>query len=340
MFRSNPPSPFDPLDLDWLDEPPEARLRLRDDDARSVLNRNDDPAMDFRWSLNPYRGCFHGCAYCYARPTHNYWDLGAGTDFERVLIVKRRAPELLRQAFERPPWTGEKILMSGNTDCYQPIERQLGLTAACLRVCRDYRNPVAIITKGALIARDVALLAELHRTAFVTVTFSIGLLDPRHARALEPWAPPPTLRLRAMETLAKAGIPVGVLVGPLIPGLSERQVPAILRAARDAGASWAGQALLRLPEPVDVIFQQALQAALPLRAAGVMARLHRMRGGLLQGRRPGQGVEWKLCQDLFALHHQRLGFGDSPQVPRPSPFRRPGGGVQQDLFSGRAQKQR
>ncbi len=334
MFRYNPPSPFDPTSVDWLGEPPDATLDVRIDDARSILSHNDGPDLPFNWSVNPYRGCFHGCTYCYARPTHNWWDLGAGTDFERVLLVKPRAAELLAAAFERRSWPGELVFFSGNTDCYQPLERTWGLTRACLEVCLDYRNPVSVLTKSALVARDADLLADLARKAHAHVTVSIGIWDVRHAKAVEPWAPPPKLRLRAVEALARAGVPVGVFIGPVIPGLSERDIPKILRAARDAGARWTGKALLRLPEPVDLIFEDSLFRALPLKAAGVLARLHRIRKGrVADWSMDGEvGPEWQLIDDVFHLYRDRLGFEDAPRPPEVSPFSRPSERRQLGLF--------
>lgn len=339
MFRerANPPSRFEDVHVAWDDEAPPARLHVYDDDSKSILAKNDSPDLPFTWSLNPYRGCSHACLYCYARPSHEYLGFGAGTDFETRILVKRDAARLLAAAFDAPSWKGERILFSGNTDCYQPLEWRYGLTRACLEVCLRYRNPVSLITKSNLIERDVALIADLHRAAGVRATFSIPYFDPALARAVEPGAPTPARRLRAMRALADAGVPVGVNVAPVIPGLNDREIPAVLKAARDAGASWAGCILVRLPGPVAPWFETRLRDALPTRADGVMARIRRTRGGRLNdpsfgSRFEGEGAEWAATEALFALWEKKLGFGAWPEGEGPSPFRRPGAGVQMGLF--------
>ena len=185
---SNPPNPFDSQHRELLEPAPVAKLMVYEDETREILSRNDSPDLPFRWSVNPYRGCFHACAYCYARPSHEYWGFGAGTDFDTKIIVKEDAPRLLRRAFEKPSWCGELIVFSGNTDCYQPVEASYGLTRGCLEVCADYRNPVGIITKGALVLRDLDLLRRLHREAWVRVYFSIPFTSNDMARKVEPHA--------------------------------------------------------------------------------------------------------------------------------------------------------
>ena len=210
----NPPNPFESLHRDFLEPAPHVALQMFEDSPRDILSRNDSPDLPFRWSLNPYRGCFHACAYCYARPTHEYWGFGAGTDFESKIIVKREAATLLRRTFEKPSWKGELILFSGNTDCYQPLEASLELTRACLEVCAEYRNPVGIITKGLLVLRDVDLLRRLQQEASVHVYFSIPFSDDEVARKVEPHAPSSRKRFEAMATLAQAGIPTGISLSP------------------------------------------------------------------------------------------------------------------------------
>ncbi|MFO0747044.1 MAG: radical SAM protein [Myxococcota bacterium] len=232
----NPPNPWISTVVEHLGAPPEAELSVFVDSSRAALARNDSPDIDFRWSVNPYRGCYHGCAYCYARPSHQHLDLGAGSDFERKLIVKPEVASLLRDQLEHPRWKGELIMFSGNTDCYQPLEASWGLTHACLEVCRDYRNPVGIITKSTLIERDVELIAEMAREGHAGITVSILWdADGARHRALRAHARAPHEDAAAP---GRAGIPVGkVNVAPIIPGLNDGDIPAILEAARrDAGA--------------------------------------------------------------------------------------------------------
>ncbi|HET9312763.1 MAG TPA: radical SAM protein, partial [Nitrospira sp.] len=236
---SNPPNPYESRHRELLEPASSARLELYDDETREILSRNDSPDLSFRWSVNPYRGCFHACAYCYARPTHEYWGFGAGTDFESKIIVKRHAPALLRRAFEKPSWKGELIVFSGNTDCYQPIEASLELTRSCLEVCAEYRNPVAIITKGVLVLRDLDILKRLQQEAWVRVYCSIPFTDDEVARRVEPQAPTTRKRFEAMARLSDAGIPTGVSIAPIIPGLNDEDIPDLLHRARQAGARQA-----------------------------------------------------------------------------------------------------
>lgn len=334
---TNPPSRFEEMHVEYDEEAPPARLRVYDDDSKSILARNDSPDLPFTWSLNPYRGCSHACIYCYARPSHEYLGWGAGTDFDTRIVVKRNAAALLAAAFDAPSWEGEPILFSGNTDCYQPLEHRLGLTRACLEVCLRYRNPANLITKSNLIERDVDLLVDLHRAARVHVTVSIPYFDPTLARAIEPGAPTPARRLRALRTLADAGLPVGVNVAPVIPGVNDKEIPAVLRAARDAGATRAGLIMVRLPGPVAPYFEQRLREALPLRAAGVLARIRRARGGRLNNpefgaRMRGDGEEWAATERLFRVWCDKLGYASWPSWDGPSTFRRPGHGSQLALF--------
>ena len=335
--QDNPPSRFEPTHVEWEGPAPEVQYTAIEDHSRSILSENRSPDLPFRWSLNPYRGCFHGCAYCYARPSHEYLGYGAGTDFQTRLLYKPGAANLLTEAFEKPSWRGELVLMSGNTDCYQPLEIRLGLTRACLEVCRDYRNPVGILTRSTAIRRDVDLLAELHERAWAGVTFSIPFLDPVLCRKIEPGAPPPAQRLAAMKALAEVGIPVGVNVAPLIPGLNDTEMVSVLQAAKEAGASWCSTILLRLPGPVAPWFESQVRAAFPDRADSIMARIRRARGGALNqsgfgARMRGTGPEWEATMQLFRLTRTRLGFGEPPR-PAKGTFRRPGRGVQGELFS-------
>jgi len=314
----NPPNPWQSTHVEWIDAPP-ARLQVYHEEAKSILSRNDSPDLPFRYSLNPYRGCFHACAYCYARPSHMYWDFGAGTDFERKIVVKTNAPELLAKTFERPGWKGELIVMSGNTDPYQPLEASYELTRACLDVFLRYRNPLSIITKGALIRRDVDLLAELARQVSLHVYVSIPFVDGAMARAIEPSAPSPRVRFEAVRALSDAGVNTGVSVAPVILGLNDDQVPAILEQAHAAGARRAFRTLLRLPGPVEPIFVDVLRNAFPLRAERVLNAMRAERGGTLsattsEGRMEGSSPRWKMVSRLFDTTCRRLGI-DAGEVP-------------------------
>jgi DNA repair photolyase len=342
---ANPPNRFLSTHVAYDDDAVATTpLELLDDASKTILAHNDSPDIGFEWSVNPYRGCVHACAYCYARPTHEYLGLGAGTDFDSKIVVKRRAPELLREAFDKPSWKGGLVVFSGVTDCYQAPEAQLKLTRACLEVCAEYRNPVAIITKAPLVERDVDVLQALARDARVHVRVSVPFIDKAHARALEPFVATPERRLRTIETLAKAGIPVGVNVAPVIPGLSDEQVPKILEAAREAGAAHASYVMLRLPGAVATVFEERLRAAFPERAERILNRVRDTRGGALyqpqfmvRGR--GTGEHADMVARLFATSVRRLGldrvsFGaDGAGGEEGTTFRRPPRpGAQMPLF--------
>jgi DNA repair photolyase len=334
---ANPPNPWTSQHTELLGASPPAALQVYEEDARSIVAENQSPDIPFRWSLNPYRGCFHGCAYCYARPTHQYLGFGAGTDFERRIVVKRNAAALLRQKLQHRAWKGEHLVFSGVTDCYQPLEASYRLTRACLEVCLEFRQPVGVITKGALVERDVDLLGALAEHGAATVFVSVPFAEAEESRRIEPFVSLPERRLRAVRALADAGVPVGVSVSPLIPGLNDHQVPAILEAARDAGATQAFHVLLRLPAEVEQVFSERLREAFPLRAEKVLSLLRQMRGGRQNdarfgSRMRGEGARYQLISDLFARTAERLGM----TAPRPpaaaSPFRRPH--QQQGLFGG------
>jgi DNA repair photolyase len=274
----NPGNRFERFRVEYEEGAPDAELQIYDDASQSILSENDSPDLGFRYSVNPYRGCLHGCAYCYARPSHEYLGFGSGTDFERRLLIKPHAPELLAATFERKSWRGDLLVFSGNTDCYQPIEARYELTRRCLAVCRDYRNPVHIITKGTLIERDLDLLTELHAVASVGVSVSVTFWDADVARAIEPYVPAPRRRIETIRRLSAAGLPVMVHVAPVIAGLSDRDMIPILEAAREAGARSAMMMPVRLPGSVAEVFEQRLREALPLRAERVLSRLREMHG--------------------------------------------------------------
>jgi DNA repair photolyase len=311
----NPPNPWRTRHVEWLGPPPRAELVIYEERARSILSENESPDVGFRFSLNPYRGCAHACAYCYARPFHQYLDFGAGTDFDRKIVVKVNAPELLRKAFLRPSWTGECIAFSGATDCYQPLEASYRLTRRCLELCRDFRNPVGIVTKSLLVRRDADVLLALAEVARVRVSLSIPFSDDDMARRIEPGAPPPSARFRVLRDLATAGLEVGVGVAPIVPGLNDDQVPEILARAADAGARTAFRLPLRLPAEVVDVFLPALAEAYPHRANKVEAAIREMRGGRLNDPRFGRrfeagGDRWRAIEELFSLTCRRVGLED------------------------------
>lgn len=325
---SNPPNPWATSEVEYLEEIPRARLFVYEDQSQSIVASNDSPDVGFNFSVNPYRGCMHACAYCFARPTHEYLSFGAGTDFETKIAVKKNAPELLRAAFEKRSWTGETVVFSGVTDCYQPLEASYRLTRGCLEVCAEYRNPVGIITKAPLIERDLDVLQTLARTAGARVMVSIPFWNEENARAIEPMVATPKRRLLAVERLAKAGVPVGVMTAPIIPGLNDEDLVRVLTAARDAGATTAGYVLLRLPGSLKQVFEERIRAAFPLRAEKILHRVRETRGGELYDSRfgvrgRGEGLYAQTVQNLFETTVRRLGLNETP-VPQPTgTFRRP-----------------
>jgi DNA repair photolyase len=328
----NPPNPWASTEVEWLGEAPKVALKVFEDATRGILAHNDSPDVGFEWSVNPYRGCQHACAYCYARPTHEYLDFGAGTDFETRIVVKPDAARLLREAFEREAWKGELVVFSGVTDCYQPLEASLRLTRGCLEVCAEYRNPVGIITKAPLIERDVDVLVRLATEARVKVSVSIPFFDQEVARAIEPQVATPARRLRTVEALARAGVPVGVMVAPIIPGLSDADMPKVLEAAAEAGAATAGYVLLRLPGSVKAVFEERLRERLPLRAERVLARVRETHDGELYDprwghRQRGEGEYARMIATLFDVTCRRVGLNRASTgedlVGAPTTFRRP-----------------
>lgn len=324
---SNPPNRFEPLVRERVETADRIELQVFDDQTREILSRNESPDLPFRWSLNPYRGCFHACAYCYARPSHEFLGFGAGTDFESKLMVKREAPQLLRRTFERPSWAGEYIVFSGNTDCYQPLESKYGITRACLAVCAEYRNPVAIITKSALVVRDLDLLIQLRQEAWIRVFFSIPFSDEESARLVEPQAPSIAKRLEAMKTLSDAGIPTGVSIAPVIPGLNEDDIPDVLKRARAAGATSAACIPLRLSGSVEPVFFERMARAFPDRINKITNRIREIREGKLtesafHKRHRGSGTYWHMIEQLYEVARRRAGYSDEEtEIPRT--FRRP-----------------
>jgi DNA repair photolyase len=338
MRRSdNPPNRFEAHSLEWLEPAPFAALEVHEERSKSILSENQSPDIPFRYSLNPYRGCYHACAYCYARPSHQYWGFGAGTDFERKIIVKVNAPELLRERFDSDNWAGEPITFSGNTDCYQPLEAAWRLTRACLACCAEYCNPAVIITKSALIRRDIDVLVELHTRARLRVYVSIPFASDDKARAIEPGASPPSKRFAALKALSQAGLDTGIAIAPVIVGLNDPDIPELLSRARGAGARHAFKTALRLPLEVLPVFEGRLAEAFPDAASKVMSSVVQIRRGkknesAFGERMRGYGPRWQVVDDLFELHSQRLGFENQREdmFELPTTFRRPHG--QLELF--------
>ncbi len=333
------------VDPDWLDEEtgpdvlhPRPKTEYWVDSSREILAKNDSPDIPFTYSVNPYRGCEHGCSYCYARPYHEYLGLSAGLDFESRILVKQDAPRLLEAHLSKPSWQPQSVAMSGVTDCYQPIERKLRLTRGCLEVFLRFRNPVGLITKSASITQDLDILRELASLNLARASLSITTLDPELSRRMEPRASTPEKRLEAIEQLAAAGVPVGVNVAPVIPGLNDHEVPAILQAAAARGATVAGFIMLRLPYGVQDIFTDWLRRHYPDRADKVLHAIQSIRGGKLNAtgfgtRMVGEGLRAELIDRLFSLHCERLGLNAKRAPLSSDKFRRPGP-QQQELFGG------
>ena len=281
------------------------------DDSKSLLSENDSPDVFFRYSMNPYRGCAHGCAYCYARPSHEYLGLSAGLDFETKVLVKLRAPQLLRDHLGRDKWDAEPIMMSGVTDCYQPAERTFRLTRQCLEVALEARQPICMVTKNALVTRDIDLLRQMAEMETISVAVSITTLDPELSRVMEPRTSHPAARLRAIRELTDAGVPTMVMVAPVIPGLNDSEIPNILKAARESGAISASYVLLRLPLTVRPIFMDWLERTQPLKRERVESRIRSTRDGELNdaqfgSRMRGTGEIASQIQQtfrVFARHH-------------------------------------
>ena len=283
------------------------------DDTQSVITFNDSPDIPFRAGVSPYRGCEHGCAYCYARPFHEYLGFSAGLDFETKIMVKERAPELLRAELSKKSWRPEPISISGITDVYQPIERRLGLTRRCLEVFAEFRQPVGIVTKNHLIVRDIDHLAELAKWNAVSVCISLTTLDAELAKVLEPRASRPARRLAAIAELSAAGIPVRVLTAPIIPGLNDHEIPALLAAAAEAGARGAGYTIVRLPHAVAPLFEAWLERHVPGQKDKVLGRIRELRGGKLYeakfgARMRGEGPLAAQIKALFTLAKRKAGL--------------------------------
>ena len=317
-------------------ERPSQETRLYPDDTKEIISTNDSPDIPFNASINPYRGCEHGCIYCYARPTHEYLGFSAGLDFESRIMVKYNAPRKLREQLSSKKWEPKVIAMSGVTDCYQPVERKLEVTRGCLDVMTEFRNPVSIITKNYLVTRDIDYLTELAEHQASHVTLSITTLDRELARVMEPRTSQPGRRLQAIEKLADAGVSVGVNVAPIIPGLTDHECVKILQAAREAGATHASYTIVRLPYGVKDLFQDWLEQHFPDRKEKVLNKIRDMRDGKLNepdfGKRfSGEGNYARQIGDLFSVHSKRLGFNQQRVALSTAAFK-PAEGYQMKLF--------
>ncbi|MBX3033344.1 MAG: PA0069 family radical SAM protein [Bdellovibrionaceae bacterium] len=335
---SNPPNRFESLSLhlELTDEslfPEEERVqpttRLFRDTSRTIVNKNDSPDVGFEYSINPYRGCEHGCAYCYARPTHEYLGYSAGLDFESKIFVKDKAPELLREKLMSRSWQPASLFFSGITDCYQPIERRLRITRGCLEVLREFRNPAGIITKNQLITRDIDILQDMAKLNGIMVFLSVTTLDADLGGKLEPRTSRPQARLKAIEELARHGIPVGVNVAPVIPGLTDHELPSILKAAADAGARWAGYTPVRLPGAVLNVFTEWLDTHKPERKEKILSAIRDVRGGKLNdprfgSRMRGEGAIAENLRQMFKIYTRRENLNREDLHLTTEHFSRPG----------------
>jgi DNA repair photolyase len=330
---ANPPNRFEPLDIEAdpegfdPDAPPPKTIYLNDT-TKSIISHNNSPDVGFYASINPYRGCEHGCAYCFARPFHEYLGLSAGLDFETKILIKQNAPELLRRELSSKKWKPTTLQISGITDCYQPIERKLQITRKCLEVLAEFRNPVSLITKNALVRRDIDILKQLAEHQAVVVLVSLTSLDADLTRMMEPRTSAPRARLEAVRELSSAGIPVGVMTAPVIPGLNDHELPALLHAAADAGASYAGFTPLRLPFAVAEIFSDWLQHHFPDRKEKILGRVRSLRGGKLNdpnfvSRMKGEGIWAQQLKAVFTMARKKAGMDKPFPALSTAAFRKP-----------------
>ena len=317
--RFNTPNKFEALHLEPMevesseDDDRSIRTVFYKDSSKSVLARNDSPDVPFTYSLNPYRGCEHGCIYCYARPSHEYLGFSAGLDFETKILVKHDAPELLAKEFNKKSWKPDWVCLSGNTDCYQPAERSLRITRRCLEVFLRFRNPVGIITKNFLITRDLDILKDLSTLNLVDVTISITSMNDDLVRVMEPRTSISAKRFEAVELLLKSGVPVNINISPIIPGLNDEEIPAILREAAARGATRASYTLVRLPGAVGPLFSEWAERSLPGRAQKILRRIRETHSGTLDDARwglrmSGEGKWSETVNNLFTLNCRKYGF--------------------------------
>ena len=319
--------PENPGSDDATKHVPPIKTQFFRDGAKTIIARNQSPDVGFEVSINPYRGCEHGCIYCFARPTHEYLGFSAGLDFESRIMVKPDAPRLLEAELSSPKWEPQLLMMSGVTDCYQPIERKLRITRGCLEVLAKFRNPVGILTKNRLVTRDIDILSEMAHDRCAVVNISVTSLDPKLQQILEPRTSAPAARLDAVAQLRAAGIPIGVMVAPVIPGINDHEIPSIVAACAKAGAQFAGHVLLRLPWAVRPLFEHWLDEHFSERKAKVLDRLRANHGGKLydsrwRKRQIGEGIFAEQIENMFDVACRRAGFGERPKLSTAA-FRRP-----------------
>lgn len=288
----------------------QVRTQVFRDTSKTVVSTNDSPDVYMDATVNPYRGCEHGCIYCYARPGHEYLGLSAGLDFESKIFAKPETALLLKEKLASPSWEPKTVTFSGVTDCYQPVERQMKITRGCMEVLRDFRNPTAIITKNQLVTRDIDIFQDMAAYDCICVMMSVTTLDSSVSRKMEPRASQPTLRLKAIETLAKSGIPVGIMIGPVVPGLTDHEIPSILKAVADAGAQTAGYTMVRLPYGVKDLFQTWAHENYPDRADRILNKIREMRDGKLNDpefgtRMRGTGIHADQIAAMFAMYRKK-----------------------------------
>lgn len=325
----NPQNRFETIKIDYFDEDFEDGIYSNEekraapttyyiDTTKTILAKNDSPDIGFTYSINPYRGCEHGCIYCYARPSHEYLGFSSGIDFESKIMIKPDAPALLEETFSKKSWVPETIMFSGNTDCYQPAERKLEITKKCLEVFLKFRNPVALITKNALVLRDLDILRELAKLNLVSVAITITTLNRSLSRKLEPRTSVPSQKLDTVETLARENIPVGIMAAPIIPGLNDKEIPAILKAASERGALSAGHVMLRLPFSIKDLFIDWLGSNFPEKANKIINSIKDVRGGKLNDPRFGKRMSgegeiaaaihklFKTCCNKYGLNNTKI----------------------------------
>ena len=326
-FESTHLAPLE-IDVPYEDDIPPTPTTFFNDTSKTILAKNDSPDLPFTYSINPYRGCEHGCIYCYARPSHEYLGFSAGLDFETKIMVKMDAPSLLEEQFRKKSWEPQMVALSGNTDCYQPVERRLQITRKCLEVFLRFRNPVSMITKNALVLRDIDIIREMARLDLIHVMLSITTLDADLARAMEPRTSSPQNRLKAIKELADNGIPVGVNVAPIIPGLTDEEIPAILKEAANHGARSTSYIMVKLPGAVEPLFLDWLNRTFPQMAGKIINRIRDTRSGNLNDprfgtRMTGEGEIAGTIQSLFAVSAGKNGLSTHWEDLSTSQFRRP-----------------
>lgn len=326
----NPKNRFLSQHFEWDEEIPEVKTEVFEERSKSIITHNNSPDVGFDFSINPYRGCTHACIYCFARPYHEYLGWGAGTDFETKIVAKVNSAELLYKELMKASWKGDTLAFSFTSDPYIPLEGTYELTRKCLEVCLEFRNPVSIITKSALIMRDIDLLKELNEKANVTVVFSIPVLDLEISRAIEPNTPSPQARLKAIEKISATGIKTGMAIAPIIPGLNDFNIAEVVKAGAESGATFAFINMLRLPGNVAPYFVQRLEERLPLKSSKVLNRVREMRDGKLNNaefgqRMRGKGNHWDMITNLFKIACEKHGLNKKhDRFPKMNTFSRPG----------------